>query len=113
MSLDNVTAVNLVSSNAAVVGSLGSRETILGPSEGVLILIQKGVLLFNAKPRVLVLGPGHDFVTGLTAIGLGRKLIVLVSFAQDQLVVAKTEGVLVKGHGVQVDIRVATLSLTG
>ena len=45
----------LVSSDAAVVGSLGSREPALGPAEGMLVLVEDGVLLLDAEPRVLVL----------------------------------------------------------
>ena len=36
---------DLVGAHSAVVGALGSREAILGPSEGVTILVQQSVLL--------------------------------------------------------------------
>ena len=48
-------ACYLVGSDAAVVGSLGSGEAALGPAEGVLVLVQDGVLLLDAEPGVLVL----------------------------------------------------------
>ena len=48
----------LVGPDAAVVGSLGSREAALGPSEGVLVLVQDGVLLLDAEPRVIALRSG-------------------------------------------------------
>ena len=44
---------HLVGPDAAVVWSLGSREAALGPAEGVLVLVQDGVLLLDAEPRVL------------------------------------------------------------
>ena len=55
MSLDDVTAIDLVGTNTAVVGSLGSGEPVLGPSEGVHVLVQEGVLLFDSEPGLLVL----------------------------------------------------------
>ncbi len=46
-------------------------------------------------------------------VGFCGQLVVLVSLAQDQFVVAKAEGVPVHGHGMQVDIRVAAFGLPG
>ena len=54
--LDDVTAVDLVGADAAVVGALGTGEAVLGPSEGVLVLVQQGVLLLDAEPRDKLLG---------------------------------------------------------
>ena len=48
MGLYNIPAKDIASTDCAIVGALGSREAILGPSEGVTILAQKSVLLFNA-----------------------------------------------------------------
>jgi len=39
-----------VGPNTAVVGSLRSGETILWPTEGMLVLIQKGVFLLDTEP---------------------------------------------------------------
>ena len=56
MGLDDVTAVDLVGADAAIVGALGTGEAVLGPSEGVLVLVQQGVLLLDAEPGDKLLG---------------------------------------------------------
>ena len=103
--------VHLVSSDAAVVGSLGSGEAALGPAEGVLVLVQDGVLLLDAEPRVLVLGLLHDLVALLALVGLGGRLVVLEGLAEDELVVAAAEGVGVHGDRREVRVRVLALGL--
>ena len=90
MGLNNVTSIDFVSSDATIVGSLGSWKSIFGPSKRVQILIQQSVLLFDAKPGLLVLGFYHDLIAGLAVIGLGRQFVVLVSFAHDKLIVTQT-----------------------
>ena len=61
MSLYDVSPVNLVGADSAVVGALRSGETILWPSEGMLVLIQKGVLLLDSEPGNKVLGPKKKY----------------------------------------------------
>ena len=48
MSLYNIPAIDIASTDCAIVGALGSREAILGPSEGMTILVKKGVLLLQS-----------------------------------------------------------------
>ena len=135
MGLDDVSAVDPVGSHSAVVRALGSGESVLGPAEGMLILVEEGVLLLDAEPRLLIFGPGkrndlskeetfkrknlrrvslgHDFVAELPVVGLCGLLVVLVGLAEDNLVVSQPEGILVHGNGVQVDVGVGTLGLSG
>lgn len=56
VSLDDVTAVDLVGADAAVVGTLGAGEAVLRPAERVLVLVKQGVLLLDAKPGGKILG---------------------------------------------------------
>ena len=63
-------------------------------------VVMKAYLLFDAKPRVLVLGPFHGLETAFTMIGLCGLLVVFVGFAQHQPIVSQTEGVFVNGHGI-------------
>lgn len=49
--------------------TLGTRETIGWPAKGMPIRPQDGILLFHAKPRVLVVHHFHDFVTSLAQVG--------------------------------------------
>ena len=79
----------------------------------MLVLIQKGVLLLDPEPRVLVLGLLHDLVALLPVVGLGGLLVVLEGLAQDDLVVAQAERVPVHGHGIEVDVGVGALGLAG
>lgn len=39
--------------------------------------------------------PFHEFIASHSVVGFSGLLVVFVSFAQDQLVVAKTEGISV------------------
>ena len=107
----DVTAVDLVCSHTAVVRSLWSWEAVLGPSEGMLVLIQERVLLLNAEPWLLVLAPLHGLIAGLPVVRLGWLLVVFVRLAQNKLVVAKPKRIPVDGDWVQVDIGVRSLSL--
>merc|ERR550525_1919784 len=88
MGFHNVPAVDIAGTDSAVVGALGSRETILGPSEGVTILVKKGVLLLNSKPWVVVLGLLHHLCTLLPLVRLGLLLVVLVRLAHHHDVLA-------------------------
>ena len=53
----------------------------------------------------------HDLVALLPLVGLRGRLVVLEGLAEDELVVAATEGVLVHGHWRQVRVRVLALGL--
>ena len=57
MAFHDVPAVDPVGPDAAVVRALGAWEAVLGPSEGVVVLVQQGVLLLDAEPRLEFLSP--------------------------------------------------------
>ena len=78
----------------------------------MLVLVEKGVLLLNTEPGLLVLGLLHDLVAELAVVGLSGLLVVLVGLAEDNLVVSQPEGIFVQGNRVKVDIRVGALSLS-
>lgn len=78
----------LVGPDSAVVGSLGSRESTLGPSKGMTVLVKDGVLLLDSEPGNLGLGLLHDLVTLLPLVGVGGGLVVLEGLAEDELVVS-------------------------
>merc|ERR1719500_1428526 len=111
MSLHNVPSVHISSSNGTVVRPLGPGETILGPSKGVAVLAQKSVLLFNAKPRVLVFCLVHDLVARFSVVGLRWLLVVLVGFAHHHDIVATPEWVPVHLNRVQIGVGIAALGL--
>lgn len=109
---------------------------MLGPAIGLLSLgINQHVLLLNTKPWVGVSMSLHDLVASVAVVGLvgsaiyGFAKIRLVSsrqvqkmranraytrvegFAENNLVVSTTEGVVEKGNRLNQDIRVMTFSL--
>merc|ERR1712071_498819 len=111
VSLDDIATVDFVGSHTAVVGSLGSGESILGPSEGMEIVIEQRVLLFDAEPGLLVAGQLHGFQTLGTVIGVGGFLVVLVGVAQDQTVVAQVERIAVNGNWIEENVGIAAFRL--
>ena len=68
MAFHDVPAVDPVGPDAAVVRALRAREAVLGPSEGVVVLVQQGVLLLDAKPRLEFLSPENRRL-GLSTTG--------------------------------------------
>merc|ERR1719150_901937 len=68
VSLHNVPSVDLVCPHTAVVGTLGSGEPVLWPSEGVLVLVQQGVLLLDTEPGVLPRSLVHHNLTRLPLV---------------------------------------------
>ena len=111
MGLDDIATVDFIGTDTAVVGSLGSRESVLGPSEWMQIVVQQCVLLFDTEPGILVTGCLHGFEASCTVVCFGRLLIVLVRIAEDQSVVAQIERIAVDGHRMQENVRVAAFCL--
>ena len=68
--LHDVPAIDLIRANPAVVWSLRTREPILGPPEGVLVLVQEAVLLLNAEPWVLLFGFHHGSQARFSLVGI-------------------------------------------
>lgn len=113
VSLDDVTAVNLASSNTAVVRTLGTGETALGPSVRPAIVAEEGVLLLKTEPELLLGVDLHQAVGIVAVVVLVRGSIRIPGFAKDEDVVTKTERVGVDSNGTQVDIGVVTRGLAG
>merc|ERR1711936_1224194 len=111
VSFHDVSSVHISSTDSTVVWPLGSWETILGPTKGVAVLAQQSVLLFNAKPGMLVLCFLHNLITSFPVVGLSRLLVVLVRLAHHHDVVAAPERILVHLYRVQVRVRVTAFSL--
>merc|ERR1719427_317680 len=99
-------AVHSAGTHTTVVGTLGSRESILGPTKWMGVLVEQSVLLLNPEPGVLVLGLLHDLLASLPVVRVGWLLVVFVGFAHHQNVVTATEGIWVNLDGVEVGVRV-------
>lgn len=113
MSLDNITAVDLASTDTAVVGTLGTGETATGPAVRPAISAKESVLLLQTEPEALV-GVGlHQTVGFVTVVELVGASIGIPGLAEDKDVVTLAEGVRVVSDGSKVDIGVVTGGLAG
>ena len=62
MCLYYFSTIDLVSSNPAIVGTLRTWKPFLWPTVRMVVRVQKGELLSNTEPRLLVLTLLHDGV---------------------------------------------------
>ena len=72
MSFDNISRVDLVRPDTAVVRTLRARESSLGPAKGMLVRVQEGVFLLDAKPRPLVSRHVHHLLAFAAEVRLAR-----------------------------------------
>ena len=113
VSLDNVTAVDLASTDTTVVRTLGTGETATGPAIRPAIGTEKGVLLLQTEPELL-LGVGLHQAGGIVAVvELVWASIGVPGLAEDEDVVTLAEGVGEDSDGAEVDIGVVTGGLAG
>ena len=99
--------------SAAVVGTLGTGETALGPAVWSAISVFQHVLLLEAEPGLQVLSEFHDLGGMVAVVGFVGSAVVVVALGEDEDVIAATEGILEDGSRPQIDIGVATGSLVG
>lgn len=111
VSLDDVTAEDLASTNTAVVWALGSRETALGPAIWPAVDVEKSVFLLETEPELVsgvLLEQEIGVVTEVVCVWLAVRSPGL---AHHDDVVTQAEGVLVESDGAEVDIRVVSWGL--
>lgn len=112
MSFDDISAVNLTSTDGAIVWSLRPREATLGPAVRPSIRAEKGVFLLKTKPG-LVLGiclhQSRGLVTVVVFVGTS---IRIPSLGQDKNVIATTEWVGKDCNRADIDVRIVTGRLT-
>lgn len=70
---------SLICSSTTIIGSLGSRETTLRPSEGCVVKSKECVLLLNAKPGLELLCLLEDGKSGSSCVGGEGSAIGLVA----------------------------------
>lgn len=110
--LDNVTAEDLSGTDTAVVRTLGSGETVLGPAVRPAVNVKESVLLLKAKPELVAFVGLHkdsSIMTEVVGVGLS---VAHPGLAHDENVRPATEWVVVDGDWAEVDIRVVTRCLT-
>lgn len=110
--LDDISAVDLTSTNPTVIWSLGARETALGPTVRPAIRAKKSVFLLETEPWLVLrisLHQSRGFVTVIELVGAS---IGIPGLAQDENILTATEGIGKDGTGADVDIGVVPRSLT-
>lgn len=113
VSLDDIPAVDLASTNTAVVRALGTGETTLGPTVGPAICAKESVLLLQTEPPVFFRVGLHQAVGIVTEVELVGGAIRIPGFAEDDDVITLTERVGEDVDRAQVDIGVIPGSLAG
>ena len=113
MGLDDITANNLASTNTAVVRTLGSRETSLGPAIGPVLHVEKSVFLLKTEPGLVRSMCRHQLVALMTVVVLVGGAIGIPALGEDKDVRNAPERVGEDSDGLQVDIRVVARSLVG
>lgn len=113
MSLNNVSAEDLASTDTAVVWALGSGVASLGPAVWPAIRAKDRIFLFQTKPR-LMLGIGlHQAFAFVSVVELVGGSIRIPGLGHDQDVVASTERIREDGDGANVDIGIVAWRLAG
>lgn len=104
--LDNITTKDLGGADTAVVGALGTGETVGGPSVGAIRQVEQGVLLLEAKPG-LSRGMGlHEAGALVTIVVLVWRAIRVPTLAHDEDIGGAAQRIGEDGDGAQVDVRV-------
>ena len=104
--LDNVSGKHLAGTNTTVVRTLGGGEASLGPADGVIALVEHGVLLLDSEPDDLLLVGAHELGALVSVVELVGGSIVVPALGQNNNVVASSERIGVDGGGSEIDIRV-------
>lgn len=112
MSFDDISAVNLTSTDGAIIWSLGPREATLGPAIRPSIRAEKGVFLLKTKPGLVLSICLHQSCGLVTVVVFVRASIRIPSLAQDKNVIATTEWVGKGCDGADIDIRIVSRGLT-
>lgn len=113
MRLDDITAEDLASADTTVIRALGSRVPVHGPPIWAIRHVKQGVLLLQAKPRLLGLVRLHQLRRLVAVVVLVWGSIRVPALAQNENVGVTTHWVGENGDGAEIDIRVATGGLTG
>lgn len=111
MRLDNVTAVDTTGADTAVVWTLGTRISSLGPAIGPAVGAQKSVFLLQTKPDFMFGISFHQASRLMSIVELVGRSIGVPGLAHDENVVSQTDGIGVHGHRTNVDIGVVARGL--
>lgn len=106
VSLNNVAAVDLASTDTAVIGSLGTGESTTGPAVRPSVGAKKSILLLKTEPELL-LGVGLHQAGGImTEVELVGGAIRVPSLTEDEDVLTEAEGIRENGNGAKIYVGV-------
>lgn len=111
VSLNDISAVDLASTNATVVWSLWTWETSNGPAIRLVKHVEERVFLLQAEPWLVRLVGLHELSTLVAVVELVWGSIGVPALGDNQDVGSTTEWIGEDGNGAEVDIRVVTGSL--
>lgn len=111
MSLNNIAAHDLASSNTAVVWALWSWKAVLGPAVWPAVEPEESVLLLKTEPEFFALVSLHDYGGIVTEVVHVWLSIGHPGLAHDQDIVAEAEGIWVVSARAEIDIRVVARGL--
>jgi hypothetical protein len=111
VSLDNVSAVDLASTNTTVVWALWTGVTADRPAIGLVEGVKEGVLLLETEPWLMSLVGLHKLGTLMAVVELVWSSIGVPALGDDQDVGSATEWVGEDGNRSEVDIGVVAWSL--
>lgn len=113
VSLNDVTAVDLAGSDTAVVRTLRTRETALGPAVWPSVGAKEGVFLLKTEPEVLAGVCLHQLSSLVAVVELVGGAIGVPGLTEDKDVVSLAEGVREDSNGADIDIGVVAGGLAG
>ena len=111
MSLDDISAVDLASTNTTVVWALGTGETVDRPAIRSIGHIEKSVLLLETEPWLVLLVGLHELSSLMAVVELVWSSIGVPALSNNQDVWVTTEGVGEDSNGSEVNIRVVAWCL--
>lgn len=112
MSLDDISAENLASTNTTIVWTLRTWEAIYWPSVRSVRHIKESIFLLQTEPWLMGLVGLHEFGSLMTVVELVWGSIGIPALSQDQDIWGTTEWIWEDCNGAEVNIRVVTGGLT-
>jgi hypothetical protein len=104
--LDEITGKDSASTDTTVVRTLGTWETVLGPTEDLSIGVKESVFLLETEPWLVLFCCVHGLLASSSVVGLVGCAVVVVTFTQDKDVGTASEGVFEDGDGALESVRV-------
>ena len=111
--LHDITAVDLAGSDTAVVRTLRTGETTLGPAVWPSVGAKEGVFLLKTEPEVLAGVCLHQLSSLVAVVELVGGAIGVPGLTEDKDVVSLAEGVREDSNGADIDIGVVAGGLAG